>query len=74
MRKFAILTTFAVMLSGCIAVPVYDSGYYYPYYAPYHYFYAGPEVSIFVPGFHGGAGFHRGPVFEGGRGFHGGRR
>jgi hypothetical protein len=59
MKKFLILTIVSLMVAGCVAVPVYDSGYYYPYYGPYPY-YAGPEVSIFVPGFHGGHGFRGG--------------
>jgi hypothetical protein len=77
MKKVLILTMVSLMLTGCVAVPVYDSGYY-PYYGPYPY-YVGPEVSVFVPlfhgrhAFHGGHGFHGGNAFHGGHGFRGGR-
>ena len=67
MKKLLCLTIVSLMLTGCVGVPVYDRGYY-PYYGPYSYRYAGPEVSIFFPLFLGGHGFH------GGHGGHGGRR
>lgn len=79
MKKLLFLTIVALMLTGCVAVPMYDNGYYYPYYGPYPYF-AGPEISVFVPVFHGrhvfhgGHGFHGGEGFRGGRGFRGSRR
>ena len=73
--KRLLLISVALMMTGCVAVPVYESGYYYPYYyGPYPYGYPGPEVNVFVSGFHGrhffhdsGRGFH-----DGGGGFHGG--
>jgi hypothetical protein len=71
MRKLLVLLCVSLMVTGCVAVPVYDSGYYgyYPYYyGPYPYGYVGPQVSVFFAGhFHGGHGFHGG-------GFRGGRR
>lgn len=67
MKKLLFLMIVSLMLTGCIAVPLYDSGSY-PYYGPYSYGYVEPEISIFVPGFYGGHGFH------GGRGFHGDHR
>lgn len=67
MKKLLFLIVVALMMTGCVAVPVYDSGYY-PYYGPYSYRYAGPEIRFFVPFVHGGYGFH------GGHGSHGGRR
>ena len=75
MKKLLFLTIVSLMLAGCVAVPVYDSGYY-PYYGPYPYpySYVGPEVSVFFPVFHGGHGFGGGHGFHGGNGFHGGRR
>ena len=67
MKKLLVLVLVSLMLAGCVAVPVYDSGYYsyypYPYYRPYPYAYWGPEVSVFF-----------GPSFHGGHGHHGGRR
>jgi hypothetical protein len=77
MKKLLFLIIVSFMLLGCVAVPVYDSGYYpdygpYPYGGPYYYGYAGPEVSVFVPVFHGGRGFHGGHGFHGGGGFRGG--
>lgn len=50
MKKFVALILIALTLSGCVAVPVYDGGYYY---APYPYIYWGPEVSVFFSGGHG---------------------
>jgi len=73
MKKLLFLIIVSLMLTGCVAVPVYDSGYY-PYYGPYPYGYVGPEVNVFVSGFHGGHGFRGGHDFRGGHGFHGGRR
>lgn len=74
MKKLLFMIFASLMLSGCVAVPVYDSGYYYPFYVPYSYFYAGPEISVFVPGFRGGHSHDfRGGDFRGGRGSHGGR-
>lgn len=66
MKKLLILIIVSQILAGCIAVPVYDSGYY-PYNGPYHYYYTGPGVSVFVPGFYGGYRFHGGHGFRGGR-------
>lgn len=66
--KKLLLICVALLLAGCVAVPAYDDGYYYPAYGPYPYDYWGPDVFI-VSGFHGhrfhDRGFHRG-------GFHGG--
>lgn len=77
--KKLLLIIVALMLAGCVAVPVYDGGYNYPYSGyygpypyPYPYVYGGPDVTFFVSGFHGGRGFHRSHVFHGGgRGFSG---
>ncbi len=66
MKKLLFPIIVFLILTGCVAVPVYDGGYY-PYNGPYHYYYSGPEVSIFVPGFYGGHGFHGGHGFRGGR-------
>lgn len=85
MKKLLFLTIVSLVVTGCVAVPVYDSGYY-PYYGPYPYRYAGPEISVSVPiihgghvfnsghGFRGGHIFHGGHGFRGGHGSHGGRR
>ncbi len=76
MRRILVLIIVSLMLTGCVAVPVYDNGYYYPYpyygyYGPYPYVY-GPEVSVFFgSGFHDHGFNHHG--FVGGHGFHGGR-
>jgi hypothetical protein len=76
--KKLLLVIVALMLAGCVAVPVYDDGYYYPsygYYGPYPYPYGfvGPDVTFFVSGFHGGHGFRGGHGFHGGgHGFRGG--
>jgi hypothetical protein len=71
------------MVTGCVAVPVYESGYYPSYYGPYPYAYVGPELNVFVTGFHvrrfvheahfihNGRGFHNGGGFRGGSGFRG---
>jgi len=73
MKKLLFLTIVSLMMAGCVAVPVYDNGYY-PYYGPYPYPYAfvGPEVSVFVPVFHGGHRFHVGHEFRGGHTIRGG--
>lgn len=71
MMKLLFLTIVSLMLAGCVAVPVYDSGYY-PYYGPYSYGYFGPDISVFVPVFPGGHGFHGGRGFRGGHDFRGG--
>lgn len=70
MKKILYLTIVSLMLTGCVAVPVYDSGYYYPYQRPYAspYLYVGPDITVFVPGVHFGHGYY------GSYGFHGGRR
>jgi len=71
MKRLLFLTIVSLVLAGCVAFPVYDSGYYYPYYyAPYPY-YAGPEISVFVPLRHGGHAFHGGHGFRGGDSFRG---
>ena len=66
---------FAVLcfaLAGCVAIPVDDSGYYYPYYGyysyygPYSYGYLGPDVNIFYSGFYGGHGYRDRDDFRGG--------
>jgi len=85
-KKLLLMTIASLLLAGCVAVPVYDNGYYpyhdpyaYGYYGPYSYGYVWPEVSVFVPlfpethVFHGGHGFSGGRGFGGG-GFRGGRR
>jgi hypothetical protein len=77
MKRLLFLILVSLMVAGCVAVPVYDEGYYYPYYGPYPYYYMGPEVSVFVPVFHdgfGSHGFRGGGGFRGGHGFRGGRR
>lgn len=70
MKKLLFMIIVALMVTGCVAVPVYESGYY-PYYGPYPY-YVGPELSVFIPVFHGGHSFHDGHSFRGGHGFRGG--
>ena len=72
MKRLLFLIIFSLILTGCVAFPVYDSGYYYPYYAPYSYGYVGSEVSVFVPVFHGRHSFHGGHGFRGGHSFSGG--
>jgi len=71
MKILLVLIIVSLMVTGCVAIPVYDEGYYYPYYGPYPYGYVWPEVSVFVSGSHGGHGFHGG---HSGFGSHGGRR
>jgi hypothetical protein len=70
MKKLLFLISVTLMLTGCVAYPVYDSGYY-PDSGPYPYGYVAPNVNLFVNGgheFHGGDhGFN-----GGGHGFHGG--
>lgn len=71
MKKLLLICA-ALMLAGCVAYPVYDDGYYYPYpYGYYGYGYYGfvePDVHIFVSGGYAGHGF-RG--FHGSHGFYG---
>jgi len=73
MKKLLLLMAFLLLAAGCVAVPVYDDGYYHPYaydyYGPYPYGYWGPGV-VFIG--HGGHGFHGRGGFHGGHGFHGG--
>jgi hypothetical protein len=64
--KKLLLIFVAFMLSGCVAYPLYDDGYY-PDYGPYPYGYVGPNVNLFVSGFHGGHDFHGGGRRAGGR-------
>jgi hypothetical protein len=66
MKRVLILISVSLMLTGCVAYPVYDSGYY-PTYGSYPYGYVGPSVSLSFSSFHGGHGFHKG-----GHGFRGG--
>ncbi len=76
MGKLLFLIIVSVMLTGCIAVPVYDDGYY-SHYGPRSYGYVAPEISIFVPFYHGGHGYRGNHGFyggHGGRGSRGGRR
>ena len=72
MKRFLMLISVSLMLTGCVAYPAYDSGYDYPGYGPYGY--VSPDVNFFVSGFHGGHGFHGGGhgFHGGGHGFHGG--
>jgi hypothetical protein len=73
MKKFMLLISLITLLSGCVAVPVYDSGYDYPYYDSYPYGYVGPNVNLFFTNGHYGHGFNHGGGFHhGGGGFHGG--
>lgn len=76
MRKYLLFVFAILLLSGCVAVPVYDSGYSYPAYGSYPYGYVSPSVSFSFSSFHGGHhGHHGGHGFHrGGHGFHGGRR
>lgn len=69
--KTLLLICVAFMLTGCVAIPVYDYGYYYPDYGPYPYVHVRPDINLFL-GFHGGHVF-RGGGHGGGRGG-GGRR
>ncbi|MDA8428586.1 MAG: hypothetical protein M0T70_04960 [Geobacteraceae bacterium] len=78
MKKFLPIVL-CLVLAGCVAIPVDDSGYYYPdygYYGPYSYSYPGPDVNIFYSGFYGGRGYRDRDVFRGGDRdeFRGGRR
>lgn len=57
--KTLIITLLALMLTGCVAYPVYDYGYY-PYYGPYPYSYVGPNIHFFYSDFYGGHRFHGG--------------
>lgn len=73
MMKLILTTIASLALAGCVAVPVYDSGYrYYTPYYPYPYVYSGPEISVFVP-LHGG-GHRGGHRYYGGHGGGHGRR
>lgn len=75
--KKLLLVLALLMLSGCVAVPVYDNGYYSPYYGyygPYPYLYGGTDVTFFISGSHGGHHFRGGHVIHGSRhDFRGGR-
>jgi len=62
--KKLLLVLIGLMLAGCVAVPVYDYGYYSPHYGPYPYAYAGPDVNVYFPGYYGGH------VFRGGHGYY----
>lgn len=73
MKSLLLLAVVSLAVAGCVAVPVYDGGYY-PYYGPYPYAYVGSETHIFVPVIHGGHGFRGGHGFHGGHGSHGGHR
>jgi len=66
MKRILLLISVSLMLTGCVAYPVYDSGYY-PTYGSYPYGYVSPSVSLSFSSFHGGHRFH-----GGGHGFHGG--
>ena len=41
------LISVVLMLTGCVAVPVYDYGYYYPDYGAYPYAYVGFILCFF---------------------------
>jgi hypothetical protein len=80
MKKLLLLISVTLMLTGCVAYPVYDSGYY-PDSGPYPYGYVAPSVSLSFSSFHGGHGGgygHGGGRGHGGGyghgGGHGGRR
>jgi|GEM_PF-1661240 len=86
MKRLLLAIAVSLLTAGCVAVPVYDDGYYRPayydyygYYGPYPYGYWGPDV-VFIGhggrdhdhgGFHGRGGFRDGGSFRGG-GFRGG--
>ena len=72
--KKLLLIGVVLMLAGCMAIPVYDDGYYYSGCGPYSCPYAGPDVDLFISGFYGGHHFHGGGhgFHSGGHGFHGG--
>jgi len=77
MKKLLFLISLTIALAGCVALPVYDSGYDYPYYDSYPYGYAGPNVNLFLSGGyyghgHGGGG-HWGGGHRGGGHWGGGR-
>ena len=73
MKRVLALILVSLVLTGCVAIPVYDDAYYpYSYYGPYPYYYGyvQPEVSVFF-----GSGFYgHSHGYYGGHGFHGGRR
>jgi len=73
MKKMLLLISLLTMLSGCIAVPVYDTGYNYPYYGSYPYGYVGPNVDLFLSGGYYGHGYHHGGGHWGGGHWGGGR-
>lgn len=74
MKKLTLMAAALLVLSGCVAVPVYDSGYsYYGPYYPYPYAYSGPEISVFVP-LYNRHGHHGGYRYYGGHGGGHGRR
>jgi hypothetical protein len=69
MKRLLLLISVTLMLTGCVAVPVYDSGYY-PDYGAYPYGYVAPSVSFSFSSFHGGGGHDGG--HDGGYGHGGG--
>jgi hypothetical protein len=71
MKKLLLLISVTLILTGCVAVPVYDSGYN-PDYGPYPYGYVAPSVSFSFSNFHGGGGHDGGHGFRGGGHGHGG--
>ncbi|GFE61965.1 hypothetical protein [Geobacter sp. AOG2] len=76
MKKLLLLMAISLLTAGCIAVPVYDDGYYPPYrtydyyYGPYPYAYWGTDYVFIGHGGHGGGGFHGRGAPDGGRGYH----
>ena len=55
MKRFLVLTVISLLLTGCVAVPAYDNGYYYPYYGYYDYGpygYWASDVNVFIAGPH----------------------
>ena len=80
--KKLLLIFVALMLAGCVAFPVNDYGYNYPYYGSYYWPYYGSypfgyvrsDINFFYPGFYGGNVFRGdGHNFRGGdHGFRGG--
>lgn len=78
MKRLLLLIAVSLLVTGCVAVPVYDGAYYHPYYGyygdyygPYPYGYWGADY-VFVTGGHGGRGFHGRDVFYGRGYFRGG--
>ena len=74
MKRTLFLIVVSLLLTGCVAFPVYDDGYDYPYYSPhpYGYGYVNPGVNVFFSGGHGGHSFHGGRGSHGGQGFRSG--